>query len=279
MQRVTGRVSPAEEAELFATVRRAHRLYFDARRRPLTSSEVSELTTVYDASVMALDAQVQTLFTALTRRQLLDDAIVLITADHGEDLLEHGGVRRPGTLWETRLHVPLLLLVPGKTTRTDVTEPVSLVDVAPTLLALLGLPVPPGFEGRVLLPVMQRAEFPRSVDSLRWRLARWWRGPQEPVYAEAPIRRGATRPRHRRALVLGSHKLVVADNGMRAYFDLQADPNEANPRALGAADRKRLDAALDGLQERFMGGAPVTSTRTLTPADLAQLRALGDLDE
>lgn len=271
MQRVTGRFKREDERDLVDMVRRANRWYLEGQDRPLRQTEMAEITAVYDASVMALDAQVRSLFKALEQRRFLDDAIVVITADRGEDLHEHGDVRLPGTLWETRFRVPLLLLVPGTSTRTDVSVPASLVDVAPTVLDLLGLPVPAGVDGRSRVPSLR-------PEATRWSLRSWlgWRPESsEVVYGEMPGHRGTRRSMHQRAVVQGTDELLVSRNGRRAYFDLKTDPDERHPSGLDRAARERLDRALDALDTSFASQRGPTPARPLGPRDVAELRALG----
>jgi arylsulfatase A-like enzyme len=83
------------------------------------------------------------LFDAIDRAGLRDDTLVVITSDHGEEFLEHGGVLHGGTQFDEVLRVPLILRGPGIPADTRLAEPVSVVDVLPTVLARLGLPPAP----------------------------------------------------------------------------------------------------------------------------------------
>jgi arylsulfatase A-like enzyme len=242
VQRVSGILDQRREQELFDMVRRANQLYRESPQRLPTPPEVADLTTVYDAAAKGLDHQLRSLFQLLERQHLLDDAIVLVTAAQGEDFAEHGTLGHGRTLWETTTRVPMVLLVPRSSARVDVDEPVSLVDVAPTLLELLGVPGIGRAEGRSRVAALRRAEHPWAWETLRWRLGRWWTGPEDAAYSEIPDDGGA--PIHRRALVQGTAKVIVARDGTRAYFDLAADPGETNPRALAPPARERLERGL-----------------------------------
>jgi arylsulfatase A-like enzyme len=79
------------------------------------------------------------------------DLVVVVVADHGEEMFDHGDVGHTRTLYEELVHVPLLLRAPGITAGVD-DAPVGTIDLAPTLLELVGVPVPVGFAGRSLLP-------------------------------------------------------------------------------------------------------------------------------
>jgi arylsulfatase A-like enzyme len=123
--------------------------------RPFSAEEIGKLEGLYDAEVASLDGELRKTFAALKRQGLLDDAIVVFTADHGEEFHEHGHFGHGQALFEEGVRVPLIFVGPGIAAgRVD--ENVSLVDVAPTLLDLLGLQPQPSFEGRSLAPMMRR---------------------------------------------------------------------------------------------------------------------------
>ena len=90
------------------------------------------------------------LFDGLTARGVLAHAVVVIAADHGEEFHEHGVVGHGLDLYNETLQVPLLLLAPGRPPAVA-DESVSLIDVAPTILDLIGAPAEPSFEGRSLV--------------------------------------------------------------------------------------------------------------------------------
>lgn len=93
----------------------------------------------YDAGVRSMDRALGELFRALEEQGRFEDSIIVVTADHGELLFEHDTVLH-GHLWEETLRVPLLVHLPGQTTKRVSDALVSLVDIAPTILELLELP-------------------------------------------------------------------------------------------------------------------------------------------
>ncbi len=104
----------------------------------------------YDEYLAYADAEFGRLYDAMAQKGILDNAIVIVTADHGE-LFERGIVGHvTPTLYEPLLHIPLLISVPGQTQRQDVYSLTSCVDVLPTLAKLTGQPVPAWGEGEVL---------------------------------------------------------------------------------------------------------------------------------
>ena len=112
------------------------------------------------------DRAVEKLFSDLDARGLLDDTIVVITSDHGEEFGEHGLFGHARSVWDPVLRVPLILWSGDRTipAGTRIVEVVSLVDIAPTLLDLLGLDPLDGVSGQSLRPLLGGGQYdPRSV--------------------------------------------------------------------------------------------------------------------
>jgi arylsulfatase A-like enzyme len=102
----------------------------------------------YDGDILFTDAKIGELYAELERRGLLESTWLVISADHGEEFGEHGGIYHGRTAYQEVLHVPLIihhptLLASAKRVKTQV----GLFDIAPTLLDLVGIPVAPGMEG------------------------------------------------------------------------------------------------------------------------------------
>lgn len=113
----------------------------------------------YAAAVHALDRRLGAFFEELRQRDLWDDAVVVVTADHGEQLYEHGGWDHGFTLFDEELHVPLIIKLPhGRRAGHEVTGVVSLIDLMPTLLALAGAPAVEAAQGRSLVPQLDGAD-------------------------------------------------------------------------------------------------------------------------
>ena len=104
----------------------------------------------YRGEVAALDDAVRALLDALARRGLADETLVVLTADHGESLGEHGEPTHGALCYEAALAVPLLFRFPVVQREPGPARLASLVDLTPTLLALLGMAVPAGLDGVAL---------------------------------------------------------------------------------------------------------------------------------
>jgi arylsulfatase A-like enzyme len=106
---------------------------------------------LYDADILASDAAIEEFWHHLEALGLSDRVIFVVTADHGEEFLEHGGTSHGFSLYNEMLHVPLIIRAPGLVpTGRRVPDPVRLIDIYPTVLTLAGIPLPPGLEGESL---------------------------------------------------------------------------------------------------------------------------------
>ncbi len=247
--------------------------YVRGNAEPLDEGLQKDARDVYDASAAAVDEGLRELFGGLEARGLLRDAIVVITADHGEELMDHGHVSHGVALYEESIRVPLIVLLPGGTERVDVDEPVSLIDVAPTLLDLAAIPAPATFEGRSLVPLLADRNWSGRAFGLLDR-----RGGSRPSFSELQAKPELRVTPHERAVVLGSHKLIAGVGGERELYDLRADPLERQPDALGPEHRAALERALQGFEQRVRGGPPRRPVE-LEPETKEQLRALGYVQE
>lgn len=237
---------------------------------------VQAVQDLYDAEVMSVDAALRDLFAALQQRGFLDNTVVVILADHGEEFREHGLMGHHQTLFEEVIRVPLLMTVPGEGAGARVETIVSLTDVAPTILALLGIPVPASFDGSSLLPLMglQRRG--------------WWPfhpsdgpdGASPPNVAFSELIKESTDRRrpHERAVVHEKEKLILNVDGGREYYDLRTDPGETNPQGVSEPQRTRLSESLARLQ-RLAGAHPTPkSTMVMDPETRERMRSLGYAD-
>jgi len=200
------------------------------RRR---SRHRDEVIALYDASVRWVDKQMQRLVQQLQRSPLWDDCMFALTADHGEEFLDHGGCFHPPCrLTEEIVHVPLLIRAP-QTTKTAVSvAPFSHLHLAPTLLGAMGMVAPPEFQGRSL-----------------WQELQTGKGWSDPAITESiggctnPFRQEACIGARTLAVRDGRYKLILDFDPSSEYmFDLKVDPAEQNPlpREAETETRKRL---------------------------------------
>jgi arylsulfatase A-like enzyme len=186
-----------------------------------------EVISLYDAGVRWVDSQVAVLVDALRAARRWEDCAFVVTADHGEEFLDHGGrYHPPNQLAEELIRVPLLLRVPGAAKAVQARGPVSLLHLAPTLLDALTIPAPASFRGRSHWKKLQSGQIgddPAVVECIH--------GCTNPFRPEE--RMGA------RVLAIreARYKLVLDfSSSKEELFDLQADPGEFHP--LAAAEQK-----------------------------------------
>jgi arylsulfatase A-like enzyme len=118
-------------------------------RRSRLRRYVPEMIGLYDASIRWVDEQLARLAKMLQELKRWDDTIFVVTADHGEEFLEHGDrYHSPLTPIEQLIRVPLLMHIGNNQSLRDQHRPLSLIHLAPTLLDAMGVSAPPTFAGR-----------------------------------------------------------------------------------------------------------------------------------
>jgi arylsulfatase A-like enzyme len=222
-----------------AVDRRAAATRFD----DLEARDVALLESLYDAEVASLDAALRELFSELEERGFLDDALVVLTSDHGEEFRERGVMLHGLSLYEESLRVPLILqgrgIEPGRVIQSNV----SLIDLAPTLLELLGLPRDERLEGRSLVPLLEGAA--SSQRDLLFELPR----------KQAPVELRV----HSWGILRDALKLVVAPSGEQAIYDVASEAGEDEALDPGSNAAHDLAGALQRLSG--LSAQPLTTAR------------------
>ena len=168
-----------------------------------TERDLARINAIYDSDVSYQDSVLQRLLEELDRRGVIDETMIIVTADHGEELWEDGRCGHGASLRETLVHVPLLVryppLVPAGTV---IDEGVDLLDVLPTLADALEQPQPSPTQGASLLPLVHGAG----------------RGYPRPSYA--------SQYEYAHAMRVGSWKIWRGNNASMRLYDLATDPHE-----------------------------------------------------
>jgi choline-sulfatase len=213
----------------------------------------------YDGEVAWTDTLLGRLRASLEARRIWDDALVVVTADHGESLGEHGESGHGFFAYETTLAVPFVVRGPGVPAGQTLGGTVRQIDVAPTILELLGLPALPGATGRSLASNVTSGAPP---------------APQT-TYAESLTPLVHYQWSDLRVLRDGPWKYILAPRP--ELYDLAADPGERTDLATSnPATARRLRAALEGLlkAERALALDPA-SPPAVSAETLQKLGALG----
>ncbi len=209
----------------------------------------------YAANVLDFDRRIAPFLDEVRNPALNDDTVLVLTSDHGEELLEHGGWDHGFNLYEHQLRVPLLIRMPGAAERRREARAANLVDVMPTLLALANADVPEGIEGRNLL----------APD-----------GSDRPTFSTATKHREGVY-----ALRTGRYKLIFdGKTGSVSLFDLSADRSEYRDIASeNEAEAQKLLAVLSRHIE-LARSSRLHPREAVIPEDIRKrLESLGYLTE
>jgi arylsulfatase A-like enzyme len=229
----------------------------DGRGAPPTPEELQRLRDQYDGEILEVDREIERLVGELSRRGLMERTLLVVTADHGEELGEHGGLLHGRTLYEEVLKVPFLLWSPDGLPSRRSEEVFYQLDFMPTALEALGRPVPEGLDG---LP--------------RWREAVTGSEPQErDLFFHLDLEgHGAL------ALLAGPWKLVHTNRPpFNRLTDLRRDPGETGTPLPEGEGSRRLFTRLIDHHNRLAGIALERRTTTLEPRLRRSLAALGYL--
>jgi arylsulfatase A-like enzyme len=188
--------------------------------------DAAYLSDLYDGEVAYTDRELGRLLEGLAARDLLDEMIVIVLSDHGEEFAEHGHYEHD-QLYRESLHVPLLIRLPGaRLGGTRVSGLASLIDVMPTLLDLLGVEGPEGMVGRSLVPAMERGR----TEGL-------------PVLSERVMFADAYMASLRTP---ASTTVFLARESALEHYDLRRDPGETQDLAGAAPFAAEAEQALYG---------------------------------
>lgn len=199
-------------------------------RRDLPPRDLEHLIALYDGEIRWVDEWLGRLFGELERRGLAEDALIVVLADHGDEFYDHDQLGHAKNLYDSTLRIPLIVRFPGgRHGGRRVDAPVSLVDVAPTILRAAGLDAPVAWPGRDLARAF-------TSDGL----------PGAPIIADLNM------TSRRRTILLDGWKAIFSlRHGLRAptrseLYDISRDTRERDDRA--EADSERLEALRQRLE-------------------------------
>jgi len=215
----------------------------------------------YDGEIAFTDSEIGRLLNYLDRRKMLKHTLVVIVADHGEGLGEHGENTHGILVYQGTLRVPVIIRPPegsrwgrGRAGKR-IADPVSMMDVFPTLLEMLGYGQNGGTDGRTLVPAIEGARLePR------------------PIYFESMSSYFAYRWSPLRGVRFGQWKYILAPQS--ELYNLADDPAEGDnlvQRDPAEADRLRAAVLAAASEEP----AAVASQARISAVDAQKLRALG----
>ena len=219
--------------------------------------EASRHASAYDGEIAYVDRSVGVLLDAWQAQRGLERTLVVVTADHGEALGEHGEPTHGVLVHDATLLVPLVIQAPGHVVAAPIDTAVSLADVLPTVLALLDRPPTPNVQGRDLSDLLRGKTLPWSSAT----------GYAESLYGH--LHHG-TLP----LVALREPDFKLVRGRAEELFDLRSDPRESRDIAATRADvADALSERLDALLEDLYTGSP--ERLALDAESRAALSALG----
>ncbi|HSA93992.1 MAG TPA: sulfatase-like hydrolase/transferase [Terriglobales bacterium] len=214
----------------------------------------------YDGEIAFADAQVGRIISYLKQQGLYGRTLIVLAGDHGEGLGEHGEKTHGFFIYNTTMRVPLIVKPAAREAATvkRVAEPVNLVDVLPTTLELLKLPVPPEVQGRSLLPLLRGQQTERVSD----------------LYGESFLPRLHFNWSELRGIQVENYHFIDAPKP--ELYDVAADPSErTNLIEQKPAVASELQKKLADLIVNYSAGKEMAEKTGLDPAMAERLQALG----
>jgi arylsulfatase A-like enzyme/Tfp pilus assembly protein PilF len=235
----------------------------------------------YDGEIAYVDSAVGKFLNDLRTRGLYDGALIAVMADHGEALGEHGEDTHGFFLYDETIHVPLLIKLPGaapagkdsatkSSAGTKIDDRVGLVDVLPTILQAVKIPIPQEVQGESLLSLLipkpapsESAEASAVPDA----------SPDRPAYAETDYPRNTYGWSSLRALRTGKYLYIKAPR--QELYDQSADPKaEHNVSSSSTAVASTLAGQLDAFRQKTSSSREAPKS-IVDPEAQAKLAALG----
>jgi choline-sulfatase len=216
--------------------------------------------TPYDAEIVGVDRQIGRIVDTLRANGDLDNTLLIITADHGESLGEHGEKTHAIFVYDATVHVPLIVRYPRLFSPTVYEAPVRSIDIMPTVLSILGLPPGPAMDGHSLLESFRGTEKP----------------PELPQYSESLLSEVGFGMAPLFAIREGGYKYIRAPRP--ELYDLRNDPNElTNIIAREPRLARRLDAELTNMIDASRAHSVKAAGNPMTRETEESLQALGYL--
>lgn len=224
----------------------------------LSDAEMAYAVACYDGGIRHVDDWFGDLIRDLEKWGVYDQCIIVVLSDHGDEFQEHGGLFHE-KIYSTVARIPLIIRFPGgRDGGTVVEKVVESIDLMPTLLAALNLPVPSAVQGRDLMPLIRGEESDERF-----------------AFTESPFYGRRIAAASNRARLIISEKRGVAE-----LFDYRTDVHELDDRAVADPEALAdLQRAIDGwrAQIRAYEAAPEQGPEWSTE-QLEQLRTLGYVD-
>lgn len=252
-----GMFSARFDSDLFVDSAQAFKARWDLRGGAPSEADKRFIRATYAEGIRYVDDQLRQFFATLWQMGVYDRALIIVWSDHGEGLFDHEKWAH-GEVFDHTTRVPLIMKIPGRAGPARVRTVVSSVDLAPTILELVGVPHAIEGDGISLLQFLESEDTRRVAYSIR-------------------TKRGA----RRFAVRSQSHHLLV-DHDEERFFDLREDPGERHDilgqqRTEWKPLREKLSRFIEQY-DRDSTGAPVEARDEADAETLEQLQALGYIE-
>jgi arylsulfatase A-like enzyme len=238
----------------------------------------AKLTNIYNGRIVYVDQQINRIWEVLKQLGLIDKTMLIVTADHGEELYDHGGTGHCTTLYEELIRIPLIMHVPsfeGK--HITLEHQVELTDIPVTVLDFLGLRIPQYMQGQSLLPLLANPSSKlvpsyaisyttRGRKSLKTREGReLW---DKKVWDQEIIMQSLR--------LNNKWKVIIFDDGRAELFNLKRDKGEqSSVQASQQVIFENLKKKLLEITSKLKIFTPGKEQKTLSPEMKNRLKALG----
>lgn len=221
-------------------------------------SDIRHLEALYRRNIRYVDDAVGRLLSSLRERDLYDEALIVVLADHGEAFFGHQRFGHNRTLYDDMVRIPLLMKFPARAgvDARRLAALVETVDIMPTIFDYLGFEMAPQWEGESLWPLIAGRQ-PRAG----------------PAHREVVL---ATNRLDQQAIRVDDFKYIRSHTGREELYDLQSDPEERNDLSLRQPERARtLRERLEEVVRASEGAKTRKSSLREDPGMEALLEALG----
>ena len=234
-----------------------------SKEEPPSQEDIAYMKALHHGELAFVDAQIGRVVDALKELGLYDEAMIVVTADHGEEFWEHGGFEHGHTLYDELVKVPLVMKFPASQPAANavVGTQVRMIDIMPTVFEVAGVDEPNTFAGKSLRPAIEGLETAGR-----------------PTLCESTLY-GITKVAWRADRYKYIHDLDPAGDGKHELYDWQADPGETNnlidaQPALASQMRQQLFGAYNEMKlvTRTMSKQEVVN---MSPDEIDKLRSLG----
>lgn len=193
---------------------------------PLNEQDFAFLNGIYDSKIADGDNRFGKFWEAFRSMGLDRNTVVVVLSDHGEEWGEHGGVDHGHALYNELVHVPLAIRVPGASPKAKVSQRVSLLDVAPTILDITQVQADAAYrsqlQGKSLVPLM-KGQGEKAQDIY-----------VETDYLDFTHKRGVITPE-------GWKYIITMESGKEELYYLKKDPDEKDNKASSGNNRAVLE--------------------------------------